>query len=308
MNDSQTVVVGVDGSPASVFALRWAADEAARLDLQVEAVFVAPRDGSRGSGPDPEVLLAATVDMAFSHSRAGLRQRVSERVVTGAPVDVLVERSRDAVFVVLGRTQGRDPLHMSTMSRCLRLAACPVVVIPATAAQPDTSEAVPAHATASYGSLDDRPVRDVMTHHVLGISPKTGVDVGLQVMVGAGIHHLPVIAHGRCIGLLYESNIVWRMSAWPFAERSPDAAAMARTPAPVVSASQPVSQAAAAMFECNGDAVVISDQEQVVGILTTADLVALLASRPQVGRQRDEGSVSEAASATRPEKGATRHG
>jgi CBS-domain-containing membrane protein len=128
--------------------------------------------------------------------------------------------------------------------------------------------------------LGRRPVRDVMTSRVLAVVASTEVDAALQLMVGAGVHHLPVMDHGRCVGLLHEADIVWRLAAWSLRGRPPTARDVARKPAPAVSVDRTVSEAAAEMFHRCGDAVVVTDADQIIGILTTNDLLAILARQP----------------------------
>ncbi|MEQ4207529.1 CBS domain-containing protein [Actinopolymorpha sp. B9G3] len=272
------IIVGVDGSAASVGALRWAATEAERRDLQVEAVLATPiRDQGEGM-PDPAVLLAAAVDVALPPTRRRLRERVSQWVVPGDPAEVLLERSRRAAFLVLGRTHGRDPLHTSTMARCMRHAACAVAILPTSVPEPGVPPAAAARSTA-YGSVGDRLVGDVMRPHVLGIDAASGADAALQLMVGAGVHHAPVMESGQCVGLLYETDVVWHLAGWPVLDGPPSAAAVARKPPPRVAADQPVRQAAVEIAYSTGDAVLVTEQEKIVGILTSDDLVTLLAEQ-----------------------------
>lgn len=158
-----------------------------------------------------------------------------------------------------------------------------------------TETSIPAQATTRRDQADERdqavtgvrndrlgrrPVRDLMTSRVLAVVASTEIDAALQLMVGAGVHHLPVMDQGRCIGLLHETDIVWRLAAWSVRGRPPSAGDVARKPAPAVSVDRNVSEAAAEMFHRCGDAVVVTDGEQIVGILTTDDVLAELAQDP----------------------------
>jgi CBS domain-containing protein len=279
MNDSAPIVVGVDGSTASIHALRWAAGEADRLELPVHAVLAAdPRD-QFGAVDNADSTLATAVDAAIPAQLRRLRTRLTARVVPGDSVEILTERSHGATLLVLGRAHGTDPLHTSTMAQCMRRAACPVAVIPAMAPDPTYADAVTTDSgRATAGALTDLPVGDVMTRRVLAVTAATGVDAALQLMVGAGVHHLPVTRDGRCVGLLHEADLVWRMAAWQFAEDTPDTGEVARTPPPAVSLTHTIGQAAATMFDSNSDAVVVTDDQHVIGILTTSDLLALLST------------------------------
>lgn len=143
-----TIVVGVDGTAASLTALRWAADEARQRgagllvvrtwDPQFSAPYAAPADewtraqqcADAGAG------LCAQLDAVFGPQ---LPDGVSSELTQGIAERVLVDRSAGAGLLVLGsvaapllggRTIG------SVVRACLRRAHCPVVVVSAEE-QPD---------------------------------------------------------------------------------------------------------------------------------------------------------------------------
>ena len=142
----QQIVVGVDGSPASLTAARWAAREAGLRDLSLLLVHAfdipvagmlgysiptALTDGLYESG---EQLL---VDVAQELRQDHPDLEVASRLVRSDPRPVLVEASEGAVLTVVGtRGGGRIPevilgsvaLHSSAHGRS------PVAVIPAGAA------------------------------------------------------------------------------------------------------------------------------------------------------------------------------
>jgi len=140
------VVVGVDGTPRTVAALRWAATEAARRDAELHAVHAwdsGMRPASYApvtdrSTPDEcarraAARLAETVHAAFGASPpVPVREVVDDRSV----VPALLDHSRDAELLVLAtRVPAADgpPGEFgpgSTTLSCLRQAACPVVVLP----------------------------------------------------------------------------------------------------------------------------------------------------------------------------------
>jgi nucleotide-binding universal stress UspA family protein len=133
------VVVGVDGSPSSYEALRWAARYAQRVGGVVEAVHAWDTPSAVGwSGPaiDPEFDLeqarerfAEELRTVFpDESPAELRQRLVE----GDPSEVLIRASEGAEILVVGR-RGRGGFARamlgSVSQRCAQHAACPVVVV-----------------------------------------------------------------------------------------------------------------------------------------------------------------------------------
>ena len=140
------VVVGVDGAPRTIAALRWAASEALRRDAEVVAVhawgsMVRPASYApvaADASPDEcasraAEVLAAAVRTAFGAAPpVPVRQVVDERAV----VPALLGHARDAELLVVasrapgapgGRGEsGPGPITLS----CLRQSECPVVVLP----------------------------------------------------------------------------------------------------------------------------------------------------------------------------------
>ncbi len=133
------IVVGVDGSAASVRALRWALGQAGATGGMVEAVIAWDVPTSYGVGPtvvDGEDLagvaeqsLAAAVD-DVSAAHPGVP--VQRRVLRGNPAAVLVDQAKDADLLVVG-SHGHGgfvgALLGSVSQRCVQHAACPVVVV-----------------------------------------------------------------------------------------------------------------------------------------------------------------------------------
>jgi nucleotide-binding universal stress UspA family protein len=141
---SPVIVVGVDGSPAGVAALRWAVRQAARERGTVQAVAVrehsaatpvtAPAGRSRRTGSvvahaAPLERLRVEVDAARAELPAP--PSVVEVTPTGDPAEELVRSADDADLLVVGAhgAGGRPDGLGSVTVACLRHARCPVVVI-----------------------------------------------------------------------------------------------------------------------------------------------------------------------------------
>lgn len=132
-------VVGVDGSPASLRAARWAADRAARDGAKlvvVHAFQIAALPSVAGPMRTPAMRRSAT-QRAEERLRAcliDLPDTVDAVIIEGPADRVLIQRSKDAGLLVLGaRSQHTHPqmrfLGMTAL-RCLRGARCPVVMVP----------------------------------------------------------------------------------------------------------------------------------------------------------------------------------
>jgi len=133
---SYKIVVGVDGSPHSATALRWALEEAKAKSGEVVALFSwqMPFYGMPGGFDRDELeagaktLLLQTVQASAPDPPVPLLTIVAE----GDPIESLLEASKDADLLVLG-TRGRSPfaglLLGSVSQACSANASCPVVLV-----------------------------------------------------------------------------------------------------------------------------------------------------------------------------------
>ncbi|MDQ4094394.1 MAG: universal stress protein [Actinomycetota bacterium] len=143
----QVLVVGVDGSPASYTALRWALARAADIDAQVHAIRCwMPVRASRweaavtGEPVPPEAEqktraqreLAQVVAAALARVPDGTTpMAVRQSVVRGLAGPALVGETDGAALLVVGHGPRVTELrHWSVSWYCLRHATCPVLIIP----------------------------------------------------------------------------------------------------------------------------------------------------------------------------------
>jgi nucleotide-binding universal stress UspA family protein len=129
------VVVGVDGSDASLAALAFAAEEAALRGASLHVLTVHEPDPPRrapyappdGAAEDPtESTSAAAIDSVvakFVDETVDLHEHVMGR----APA-VLLNASEGAVLLVVGRA-GDHTMLGPTARACVTGASCPVVVV-----------------------------------------------------------------------------------------------------------------------------------------------------------------------------------
>lgn len=137
------IIVGVDGSPPSLAALRWAAAEAELRDAELVAVAVwefpiIPSGPGAGfyTGPTSEELAdQAQRRLAEAVAEAGLEGvRMRQRIEYGTPARVLLDLAADADLLVVGaRGHGgfAGLLLGSVSQQCTTHAVGPTVVVPA---------------------------------------------------------------------------------------------------------------------------------------------------------------------------------
>ena len=134
----EVIVVGVDGSPGSIDALRWAVRQARATGAEVLAVTAWEIPATFGYAPSlDDVDWAAearkTVDTALGEVvEGGHSVAMTSRVARGHAGTVLVEASRDADLLVVGSRGHGTAVGMllgSVSEHCVHHAECPVVVV-----------------------------------------------------------------------------------------------------------------------------------------------------------------------------------
>jgi nucleotide-binding universal stress UspA family protein len=139
----ETIVVGVDGSAASVSALRWALREAQLRGGEVRVVHA-------WSYPVASTFHEAShvMKLPFAENAASVLEKciaaaepdpgvdVEKTVVEGPAAPALIEAARDASLLVVGSRGlgGFSGLLLGSVSQqCAHHAACPLVIIRAEA-------------------------------------------------------------------------------------------------------------------------------------------------------------------------------
>jgi CBS domain-containing protein len=128
---------------------------------------------------------------------------------------------------------------------------------------------------------DDPTLSTVMSRDIVTIDAESRLPTALHVMATTGIRHLPVVDHGRCLGVLVETDLIRCLAAAPvpFATAASARVRKLYRPAPELPPTARVSDAAKCMSADVSDAVLITEQRRVLGIVTATDLVRLLARR-----------------------------
>ncbi len=153
----ERIVVGVDGSPGSLAALRWAAAEARLRGAAVEVLHAFHVPYAGGSPVMPLMLEAedfrecaeALLDKTVGEvDDSDLPVPIVTHAVEGPAPTVLVEAGRDASMVVVGARGhgGLTGMLIGSVSRQVsEHATVPVVVVPKTQECPESQERPESH-------------------------------------------------------------------------------------------------------------------------------------------------------------------
>lgn len=148
-NDRHLITVGVDGSPPSVEALRQAEKLAIRMGAQVMAltcwniptIYEAPYGlGGVDYEKSAKKVLDQAVEDAFG---IDWPENLTTRLIRGHARETLIEESRHAMMLVLGRRGFggfRGLLMGSVSSACTAHAHCPVLVVHASSSSNDKGD------------------------------------------------------------------------------------------------------------------------------------------------------------------------
>jgi nucleotide-binding universal stress UspA family protein len=141
MGHISSILVPIDGSPASVTALSEAVLLAGDLGAEIEVVHVTPEalEGSTPSAtavPEEEAAeeMADDMEEAIASAERTLHERLRRREVTGDPIAKILEVAAedDADLIVMG-THGRlgriHALVGSVAEAIVRNAPCPVLTV-----------------------------------------------------------------------------------------------------------------------------------------------------------------------------------
>jgi CBS domain-containing protein len=129
------------------------------------------------------------------------------------------------------------------------------------------------------GDLRSCPVTSLMSHPPVTVGEAATLDDALHAFAVHGVRHLVVVDQDRrCAGVLTDRVVAacWARVPMTFGHvRVSDIVGHDR---PMVATSATLADAARTMRACGADAVVVVDEQtHPVGVVTTADLIALLA-------------------------------
>jgi nucleotide-binding universal stress UspA family protein len=206
MTRPEVVLVGVDGSTASLHALDWAATYARRVGWGLHIVCsyslpsftAASLDGGYAALDDTAIAEGAKAVLAEAQTRVeGLGIPVEGTVATGDAAGVLVEMSSDHCLAVVG-TRGRGGFTerlLGTVSSALPAHAhCPTVVVPhrAGAENPERRDGDAVHEVRRIVvGVDGSPTSEVALRHAVEQAESWGAELvavaGVPLGSGAGV-------------------------------------------------------------------------------------------------------------------------
>jgi nucleotide-binding universal stress UspA family protein len=151
MNATKRVVVGLDGSDESRSALRWAVQQAAAWNAELDVVHawdvpftLVPPPINLAAATDLDELEQAASDLletevAAATTRAATPLQVEKILVRDSAAKALLETAKGADLLIVG-SRGRGGfsglLLGSVSNQCVHHAPCPVVVVRGTAESP----------------------------------------------------------------------------------------------------------------------------------------------------------------------------
>jgi acetoin utilization protein AcuB len=120
--------------------------------------------------------------------------------------------------------------------------------------------------------------RDKMTRDIFTVEPKAKLDEIYKVMQAMGIRHLPVVEGRRLVGILSDRDILlWSTirGEETLVPHIPVGDVMTRDVA-VTHEMAPIEMVAAKLLEHKIDCLPVVKGEELIGIVTTSDLLELL--------------------------------
>jgi nucleotide-binding universal stress UspA family protein len=224
------ILVGVDGSPASKYAVDWAAREAAMRNVRLTLVHAvrpigitlppvpAPTAYARWQVEQGQKNLDDAVEIARQVTPDGGPEQIETDLLFSPVIPTLVDLSKDAQMVVVG-SRGLGPFARSLLgsvsSSLIRHAHCPVAVIH----DEDPLMPHPAEAPVLVG-IDGSPVSELATAIAFQEASWRGVDlVALHVWSDVEVNDFPPI-DWPAMKPAAEEILAERLAGWQ--ERYPD--------------------------------------------------------------------------------------
>ncbi|OSC24423.1 universal stress protein UspA [Mycobacterium vulneris] len=223
------IVVGVDGSPASNFAVCWAARDAAMRNVPLTLVHMVNATTTWPQVPmaaealawqedDGRRILQEAVKIAEDATRTSRRIGITRELWHAPPVPTLVEMSEEAEMVVVG-SYGRGAIGRallgSVSSGIVRRARCPVAVIH----DEDPLMPYPQQAPVLVG-IDGSPASEIATAIAFDEASRRGVELkAVHAWSDTQVFELPGM-DWAAVKAEAKRSLAERLAGWQ--ERYPD--------------------------------------------------------------------------------------
>ena len=127
------------------------------------------------------------------------------------------------------------------------------------------------------GTWEQATVDDVMTTSLLTVAADESILLAYELASRAGVHHLPVMSDGSCVGVVDIKTLrSWSMA--PLAAARPTVGELADLSRLSIESGRPIGEGARLMDEANADAVLVLDASgTLVGMVTWRDIVRFVA-------------------------------
>jgi CBS domain-containing protein len=138
------------------------------------------------------------------------------------------------------------------------------------------------HLAPADADLTEPSAADVMRTDVLAVEETETAGMACELIARAGYHHLPVIRHGRCIGVIdAETLSAGRLRGEMTGHKVRISDLRVSAPAEIPP-DAPLRAVAERMLERRADALLVrDDSDRVVGLITMRDIVRAVASKPR---------------------------
>lgn len=130
-------------------------------------------------------------------------------------------------------------------------------------------------------------IEEIMTKNVITIGPQEPISKAISKMTDNGIHHLPVVDDGKYLGMidfdlfLRRSSIVLNSKVLNVIEKTP-----------TVTRKTDVAEAARLMLDNGIKAIPVVENDTLLGLVTTADIIYSLLKIPEILTSRTEEIMS----------------
>lgn len=222
------IVVGVDGSPASSAAVRWAAHTAAMRNIPLTVAHVVNADVATWPPlPYPDTwggwqedegrkVVADAVKIAQETTTSVHKLVVTSELIFSAPVPAVIELSHEAEMMVVGGS-GRGALARgllgSVSSSLVRRASCPVAVI-------HDVDSPPAQNAPVLVGIDGSPASEFATQVAIDEASRRGVElIAVHAWSDVEVVELPGL-NWSAVKAQAELDLAERLAGWQ--ERYPD--------------------------------------------------------------------------------------